>query len=649
MKKILIIALLALLTVNMNCGGGGTSSDSSAKTALTINLGEVRDASSLSTSERGMVSTSSIPPHVVSIRITISAPDMPTIVEIIPTAGLTSISVTIEVPNGSNRHIVVEALNDTGGVLYRGETYVDLDGTPVSVPITMVSADPVPPTFAGISDITSITQTSMVLSWSPATDNVTPQNKIQYLIYMATTSGGQNFSMPSFTTSLGATSYMVAGLNPNTTYYYVVLAMDEVGNKSTTIVEASGTTLPPPDPTPPTFGGLESATALSSTEIQLQWSAATDNVTPSSDIVYLIYMATTSGGQNFATPTATTSPGVTSYTLTGLTQDTTYYAVVRARDAAGNTDANTLERSATTSSPRAVSQHWPDGYYGQFSYVDPGMTATSVTVAGPGIEGSLALAYNSTEGSWNSSTAPSSPLYFGSTYPAPPLEYTFTVNDSSGSWTATDTIDCFMTEFATNLEPSGTINGSLATFSWDLVSQTNITYQVQLDNSSNNRIWNSPKLIDASSVAYSGPALTLGGTYYYYVVADPQVDEECASFAEGNFLVGFIDLRPINDGMDTSTIFCDVENTGTETAMSVEVWFDYNDDYVQTNCDSNTPITVLGMSTEPALIGFAFTPVYYRIIVDPLNLIPESDETNNCVSNDATLCSATLPSTCGGM
>jgi hypothetical protein len=635
MKKILMIALLGLLAVNMNCGGGGSSS-TSAKTSLTINLGEVRDVASYADTRGSVVSTSSIPSPVASIRIIISGPDMATIEEIIPTAGLTAISVTIEVPNGPNRHIVVEALNATGGVLYRGETYVNLDGTPVSVPIIMVSADPLPPTFAGLSNIDSITQTSMVLSWSPAYDNVTPQDKIQYLIYMATTSGGQNFSTPSFTTSLGATSYTVTGLNPDTTYYYVVWAMDEVGNKDGNMVEREATTLAPPDTNPPTFGGLESATALSATAIKLEWSNATDDRTPSAEIVYLIYLATTSGGQNFATPTVTTSPGVTSYTLTGLTKDTTYYAVVRARDAAGNTDANTLERSATTSSPEAVSQHWPDGYYGQFTYVDPSMTASSVTVAGPGISGSLALTYSSSYGSWNSWTAPSSPLYFGSTHPAPPLEYTFTVNDSSGSWTATDTIDCFMTEFATNLAPSGTVVGSPTVFTWTKVSQTNIEYQVQVNDSFYNRIWDSPILIDASSVAYSGPALTLGGTYNYYVVADPQVDEEweCASLAKESFLIGFIDLRPINVSADASNIWCDVENTGTLNAVNVTVWIEYNDLCTCWNCAPVT-VSIPAGGTQPVSIahGCGSIPAEYRIMVDTNKTFQEPDETNNCVTS----------------
>ena len=41
----------------------------------------------------------------------------------------------------------------------------------------------------------------------------------------------------------------------------------------------------------------------------------------------------------------TTAPGVTTYTASGLTSATTYYFEVRAIDAAGNADTNTVQRS----------------------------------------------------------------------------------------------------------------------------------------------------------------------------------------------------------------------------------------------------------------------------------------------------------------
>ena len=166
---------------------------------------------------------------------------------------------------------------------------------------------------------------------------------------MSTTSGGQDFqAQPDFTTTAGATSYRVSGLLASTTYYFVVRAKDEAGNVDTNTAEVSATTQTPADTTPPTFGGATGATAVSSSEIDLSWTAATDDVTPSSGIVYLIYFSTTSGGQDFQTPNYTTAAGATTYAVTGLSSSTTYYFVVRAKDEAGNVDTNTAEVSATT-------------------------------------------------------------------------------------------------------------------------------------------------------------------------------------------------------------------------------------------------------------------------------------------------------------
>jgi len=104
------------------------------------------------------------------------------------------------------------------------------------------------------------------------------------------------------------------------------------------------------DTTPPVFDGATSATAVSASEIDLAWTAATDNTDDSSEIVYNIYQSSTSGGQDYSSPTYTTAAGVTSYQVTGLSCGTTYYFVVRAEDTSGNEDSNTVEVSATTDS-----------------------------------------------------------------------------------------------------------------------------------------------------------------------------------------------------------------------------------------------------------------------------------------------------------
>ncbi|MHB8690406.1 MAG: hypothetical protein ACYDHH_04105 [Solirubrobacteraceae bacterium] len=105
------------------------------------------------------------------------------------------------------------------------------------------------------------------------------------------------------------------------------------------------------DTTPPTFAGLQSAFACTpgpqrpgqTTPFTLTWQAATDDVTPSSQIVYDVYLATAAGGENFAQPTWTTGPGVTSYRTPGLASHGSFYFVVRSRDQAGNEDHNTVE------------------------------------------------------------------------------------------------------------------------------------------------------------------------------------------------------------------------------------------------------------------------------------------------------------------
>ncbi len=102
----------------------------------------------------------------------------------------------------------------------------------------------------------------------------------------------------------------------------------------------------------PTFAGLNSATTCipgpiytgRTTSYHLSWDPATDNLTPPQRIVYDVYQATTSGGEDFSTPTYTTAPGATSFDSPPLPADQTFYFVVRARDQAGNSDSNTVER-----------------------------------------------------------------------------------------------------------------------------------------------------------------------------------------------------------------------------------------------------------------------------------------------------------------
>jgi hypothetical protein len=106
------------------------------------------------------------------------------------------------------------------------------------------------------------------------------------------------------------------------------------------------------DTTPPTFAGLKTATTCvpgpigggRTTSYHLSWDPATDNRTPLSQIVYDVYQATAAGGEDFSVPTYTTRPGATSFDTPQLSTEQMFFFVVRARDRAGNSDSNKVER-----------------------------------------------------------------------------------------------------------------------------------------------------------------------------------------------------------------------------------------------------------------------------------------------------------------
>jgi hypothetical protein len=86
------------------------------------------------------------------------------------------------------------------------------------------------PSFDGIKTAVALSPTSVRLSWDAATDNTTPSSEIQYYLFMAKSSGGQNLSNPDFVTSPGTTVLDIVGLATGKVYYFVVRARDATGN-----------------------------------------------------------------------------------------------------------------------------------------------------------------------------------------------------------------------------------------------------------------------------------------------------------------------------------------------------------------------------------------------------------------------------------
>jgi chitodextrinase len=192
------------------------------------------------------------------------------------------------------------------------------------------SADTTPPSVPGGLAATMISSSQINLSWTASTDNV---GVAGYKVY-------RNGTQIATTAT---TSYSNTGLTASTTYSHTIAAYDSAGNTSAQSAPVSATTLAATDTTAPSVPTGLTATAASSSQTNLSWTASTDNVGVAG---YRIYR----GGTQIATTTGTT------YSDTGLTASTTYTYTVAAYDAAGNTSAQSTAASATTTATtRSVS------------------------------------------------------------------------------------------------------------------------------------------------------------------------------------------------------------------------------------------------------------------------------------------------------
>ena len=127
-----------------------------------------------------------------------------------------------------------------------------------------------------------------------------------------------------------ATSFSDTGLTAGTSYSYRVRATDAAGNLGGYSNTASATTTAAGHTTPPSAPPTLSATAASATQINLVWTAATDNVGVTG------YRVERCQGSGCTTFTQIFTLSGTTFSNLGLTASTSYSYRVRAVDAAGN-------------------------------------------------------------------------------------------------------------------------------------------------------------------------------------------------------------------------------------------------------------------------------------------------------------------------
>ncbi|HET6514710.1 MAG TPA: fibronectin type III domain-containing protein [Thermodesulfovibrionales bacterium] len=256
---------------------------------------------------------------------------------------------------------------DTG--LVPGKTYnykvgVLRSGAPTpihtSTEVSMTtSSDTTPPTTPSGVAASVKSDSEIDLQWSPSTDNV---GVAGYRVYTSSATG------LSYLTSVPGTTLQIPGLSAGQTYCYRVSAVDAAGNESAKSTQACATTQGGSDTQPPTVPTGLTATAVSSSQINLTWNASTDNVGVTG---YNIY------GNGSSTALKTLSG--TSTSEIGLNASTQYCYQVSAVDAAGNESAKSTQACATTQNVPTYSISGQVTYY----LTDAGQAGITITLSHP--------------------------------------------------------------------------------------------------------------------------------------------------------------------------------------------------------------------------------------------------------------------------
>ena len=192
--------------------------------------------------------------------------------------------------------------------------------------VVTVIADTTPPSVpTGLTLVPS--SSSIALTWGASTDNV---SVIGYYIYR----NGQKLILSE---QITGTSYTDTGLSSGASYTYQVGAYDAAGNITRSNPVSASTIF---DVTPPSPPMNFHVIATSTSEIDLSWNPAMDNVAV---VGYEIFR----NGSYLATPNGTS----TTYADTGLTAGTSYSYTVIAIDEVGNVSMQSVSSAAVTFQP----------------------------------------------------------------------------------------------------------------------------------------------------------------------------------------------------------------------------------------------------------------------------------------------------------
>ena len=196
---------------------------------------------------------------------------------------------------------------------------------------TSAWADSEPPRVSNNKLTLTSTKNSITVQWEMATDNNTSKEDISYFVYVRSSPSNSYVAQFHVSGRLKNTSVFTSNkyrdnntsydLKPGTTYYVYVRAYDK--NDANYLEYQSGVIKTKDDTEAPKAGcdGKVTIGTVTSNSATVSWCAATDNVTPSSQ---LEYSASLIAKGIFVSGGVPRTKNITSYTLTGLSPNTEY-------------------------------------------------------------------------------------------------------------------------------------------------------------------------------------------------------------------------------------------------------------------------------------------------------------------------------------
>ncbi|MDR0692741.1 MAG: cadherin-like beta sandwich domain-containing protein, partial [Prevotellaceae bacterium] len=219
---------------------------------------------------------------------------------------------------------IVTATNETTGISIIGEanhkraTFTNIENQPLSsgktfhikvtaedkttektYTITVVQGDPPIPGNSGNITVTGVTMQGLTLNWTKATDAVTSGANLKYYVYRSTSDNvgtigdcKTNGTLLNTNGTADIGTYSVTGLMSNTTYYFNVVAENEIGNMaaytavSATTERATLTNLTANELTPPFDPGIMEYTVTLPCDVNSFTVGATPNA--GSTVDYLV-------------------------------------------------------------------------------------------------------------------------------------------------------------------------------------------------------------------------------------------------------------------------------------------------------------------------------------------------------------------------